>query len=241
MAWTDLCDNTDAISRRFTSPPPLERVLITDWSLLQGGPGLHVGVRLAVRPDKEPYSADATVTSTDILFHFWPVRKVCIDGWGEQIEGSLSFGRHGSGGIEFSFHSTDCSFSGVCDTVMLSAVSCFSESIAKQRKIRLFSHRNVFNSCILLAISKGFSVLLTGGPDPNDEPSLCGWRAKKGDVELDGDNPIELAGLIALYEHHRPTKAKDYWWRIEGPDVLDEVRKKWEAKHFGPFIRDEDG
>ena len=49
------------------------------------------------------------------------------------------------------------------------------------------------------------------------------WFAKKEDWEFMADDPIQLLGLVSIYEHHSPTDKTEYWWKIDEPDLLGEL------------------
>jgi hypothetical protein len=235
MTWNDYAHSPSVLSHWFISPPPLDHVELIEIWLDNHAPLLLIAIRLPVRPDKGSRAADAGIRSTDILLNFWEIREIRLEGWARNNFGAISICPHPeSGSIEFSFHSDSCTFAGKCAYFDVSSVSFMSESIATERKARLFSHYNVWNSCVLLALSQGFTVAIIGKPDVDNQPTHCGWKATKDNVELHADNPIELAGLIALHNHQPPNAPKDYWWRIEGPNLVQSAIDEWEAKHFGP-------
>ena len=73
--------------------------------------------------------------------------------------------------------------------------------------------------------AKGFRLWLR--PDHEDADLLaCLWCGEKDGYELWADNPIELLGLVALYESKKPTgKPKDYWWRFNDENLYDELKE----------------
>jgi hypothetical protein len=44
------------------------------------------------------------------------------------------------------------------------------------------------------------------------------WYAKKDDWEFLADDPMQLLGLVAIYEHQSPKTKEEYWWKIDKPD-----------------------
>jgi len=80
---------------------------------------------------------------------------------------------------------------------------------------RLSSYPNVFNTCLVLVRKKGFALTYDKAADT--------WNATKGEFSFLADNPIELLGLIAVFETLKPEKAVEYWWQIQDPDVLSEL------------------
>jgi hypothetical protein len=91
----------------------------------------------------------------------------------------------------------------------------------------LFSYPNVWNTCLLILQERGYRLYLTGDPDEVGTISRCAWNAEKNGVKLRGDNPIELLGLVGIYEYHQPQKDVPYWWRIEGDNVIAEMEAEW--------------
>lgn len=88
----------------------------------------------------------------------------------------------------------------------------------------LASNANVHNTCLRILRSRGFSLEVSGEPEPDGSyPVSCNWIARKGDFYFCGDNPIELLGLVAIYDHVQPQEDRSYWWVVEGSDVWSEL------------------
>jgi hypothetical protein len=49
------------------------------------------------------------------------------------------------------------------------------------------------------------------------------WHADKDGWEFLADNPIELLGLLSIYDHHAPKEKGGNWWKINKPDLLAEL------------------
>jgi len=71
-----------------------------------------------------------------------------------------------------------------------------------------------------------------------EEDEVGHWcTAERDGFSLSGDNPIELLGLVAIYEEIRPTEDRPYWW--SGPNdslrvwdrLTDEAISREEARH----------
>jgi GrpB-like predicted nucleotidyltransferase (UPF0157 family) len=77
----------------------------------------------------------------------------------------------------------------------------------------LGSHANVWNTCLALLHQKGYRVQVS--LDPEDGPSH-GWFAEKADFSFAADNPIELLGLVAIFEEVKPADDRPYWWHVSG-------------------------
>ena len=91
----------------------------------------------------------------------------------------------------------------------------------------LLSHLNVWNTCLLLLQSRGYRLFLLGDPDEHGSISNCTWNAEKDGMKLRGANPIELLGLSAVLEYHAPVSDAPYWWRLEGRNLVDELKSEW--------------
>jgi hypothetical protein len=166
---------------------------------------------------------------------FWELSELVIKGYPENAIGALTIGSNEEGRVAFHFASATLKCRGMAKTLMIEAASPVTTADSPVRGPRIFSYPNVWNSCLLLARAKGFSIKLTGNPDQQGSISCCRWVASKEDrTELTADNPIELAGLIALYEYHRPKQDASYWWRIDGPNLVEELQEQWAERYFGP-------
>jgi hypothetical protein len=88
----------------------------------------------------------------------------------------------------------------------------------------LGSHVNVYNTCLRILRARGFELEVSGEPEPDGSyPVVCQWIARKGDFYFCGDNPIELLGLVAVYDYVRPDEDRPYWWTVEGSDLWSEL------------------
>ena len=88
----------------------------------------------------------------------------------------------------------------------------------------LASHANVYNTCLRILRSRGFALEVSGDPEPDGSyPVACRWVARKGDFHFRADNPVELLGLVAVYDHVRPQEDRPYWWSVAGPDIRTEL------------------
>jgi hypothetical protein len=91
----------------------------------------------------------------------------------------------------------------------------------------LFSHPSAWNTCLHILRQRGYDLFLLGDPDEHGSISRCSWNAEKDGMRFRGENPIELLGLTAIYEHHRPLQESPYWWRIDGTDMVAELESAW--------------
>jgi hypothetical protein len=94
----------------------------------------------------------------------------------------------------------------------------------------LSSHGNIYNTCLRILRKKGFEVWIekwiegkNTSKDPLEADTLV-WKAKKEDYDFAAFNPVELLGLISIYEYKRPIEPPtSYWWSEEGDDVYKEL------------------
>ena len=90
----------------------------------------------------------------------------------------------------------------------------------------LASHCNVYNTCLRILRARGFELEVSGEPEADGSyPVNCQWIARKGQFYFCGDNPIELIGLIAVYDYVKPNEDESYWWKVEGPDIETELKE----------------
>ncbi len=71
---------------------------------------------------------------------------------------------------------------------------------------------NVYNTALVILERKGWSLRF----DKTHE----WWFAQKDGWELLADDPMQLLGLVAIYEHHAPKQQVEYWWKIGELEVL---------------------
>lgn len=91
----------------------------------------------------------------------------------------------------------------------------------------LGSNFNVWNTCLRILRLRGYTFKVEGELDEDGcWPTDALWIAERDDFRFIGDNPIELLGLVGIYDHVRPTEDADYWWHIDGEDIRREVMLK---------------
>ena len=84
----------------------------------------------------------------------------------------------------------------------------------------LSSYLNVYNTALVVLDRKGWSLRFEKAQDR--------WYAKKDEWEFLADDPMQLLGLVAIFENRAPKKKEEYWWKIDQPDLLSK---------FDPEIR----
>lgn len=89
----------------------------------------------------------------------------------------------------------------------------------------LGSAANVYATCLRILRGKGYALARdVGDYEADDGPH--GYRAQKDGFTFAGDNPIELLGLVAVYEHVQPSRDEPYWWVVDGPNIADELMER---------------
>ena len=99
----------------------------------------------------------------------------------------------------------------------------------------LSSHPNVYESCLRVLEDRGWRIVIAPGEDDEGD----GWRALRGEVELWADNPIELLGLVGVWEARWPGEYEPWWWTRgnTGPSVSERVLDEAEADEAAQIER----
>ena len=79
----------------------------------------------------------------------------------------------------------------------------------------LSSYPNVYNTCLIILQRRGFKLRC--------ELPAENWIAEKSGFTFLADNPIELLGLVGIHDELRPESDTDDWWKIEKPDIHQEL------------------
>ena len=88
----------------------------------------------------------------------------------------------------------------------------------------LSSHPNVYNTCLTILRSRGFALHVEGEMDSDGcYPVDALWIAEKANFSFVAYNPIELLGLVAIFDHVQPVEPRSYWWVVDGPDIKTEL------------------
>ena len=70
----------------------------------------------------------------------------------------------------------------------------------------LSSHPNVWETCVQILQRRGAILHVT------EDDDAYVWHARIGDFTFTANNPIELLGLVGVYDHLQPTRVEPYWW-----------------------------
>ncbi len=81
----------------------------------------------------------------------------------------------------------------------------------------LATYTNVLNTALVVLQRKGYRVW------SNQDESM--WYAERQGWDFQADDPIQLLGLIAIFEYHHPSEYREYWWQIQEPFLLDRIPK----------------
>jgi hypothetical protein len=81
----------------------------------------------------------------------------------------------------------------------------------------LSSHGNVYNICLLVLHRKGYKLwveqYIENTRNNVAHIPIYTWKAKKNDYDFAADDPIQLLGLVSVYEHIEPSNIlTPYWW-----------------------------
>lgn len=85
---------------------------------------------------------------------------------------------------------------------------------------------NVNNTCLIILKNKGFDITIDGDLNDDEYPTDALWIAEKDGFKFMADNPIELLGLVGIYEYKKPKEDIPYWWLIKEPDIWLEIMQK---------------
>lgn len=89
----------------------------------------------------------------------------------------------------------------------------------------LGSAGNVHATCLRILRAKGYALARDVGRYEDDDGPY-GYLAEKDGFTFAANDPIELLGLAAIYEHVRPTEDAPYWWFVEGSDIHTEITER---------------
>ncbi|WP_193163894.1 hypothetical protein [Microbulbifer hainanensis] len=79
----------------------------------------------------------------------------------------------------------------------------------------IVSNPNVYSTAIRIAEKRGWAITTRKLPT-SSEQEVYEWSAVKEDREVVANNPIELLGLIKIYEEQFKGSHEPYWWKLDG-------------------------
>lgn len=228
--WVDLSQNPYSIRSQYKNPPEFSEVKINEISVQGETPSVILDVELPRAPDK--YTNDQTAIYS-ITLQLWEVSDLSIKGFPTKKEPKVEILKQQDSLISFKGMSVFGSFSMTCKSFLIMDNNLFTEEHDKTNRRTLFTYPNVWNTCLLLLQQSGFDLELSGKPDPHGNSTHTSWNAHKNELRLKASNPIELLGLAKIHEETETVMDKEYWWRIEGPDLVTKLSKDWERKAKG--------
>jgi hypothetical protein len=234
MEWFNACTNPSVVTSRYEVVPQLDPFPIYDCQLDAGLPCFNVNGYLPRLPDN-PYLPEGQVAErADLFLAFLDLADVNLSGIPDRRGGAMRINKLSDSETRFSYESPAFRFEGVCNRAVIGGIGVLAKCDPNHRELRgprLFSHSNVWNTCLLLLREFGYTLHASGHAVHRDYPSRLRWHATMPDgTDLSADTPIELLGLASLHRYHRPNVDRDYWWRIDGPSLLTELIDQWEKR-----------
>jgi hypothetical protein len=232
MEWLNACTNPSVVTSRYAAVPPLDPFPVYDCQLDGFFPAFNVSGYLPRLPDNPNLPQGQVPERADLFLAFLDLSDFSVSGIPDRLGGPLRINKASDSGTRFAYESAGFRFSGVCTRAVIGGIGIsakFDPNHHEPRGPRLFSHHNVWNSCLLLLREFGYTLRASGHAAHRDYPSRLRWHAAMPDgTELSADTPIELLGLASLHRYHRPSVDESYWWRIEGPSLLGDLIDQWE-------------
>jgi hypothetical protein len=76
-------------------------------------------------------------------------------------------------------------------------------------------YTNVHNTALVILQQKGYRVWTRRDPE-----RIC---AEKDGWDFMAHDPVQLLGVVAIHEFHRPREFREYWWKIDEPRLYDSI------------------
>jgi hypothetical protein len=236
MEWHDACIGSSLVTARYETVPPLDPFLVYDCQLEPGLPSFNVCGYLPRLPDNPDLDlADGQIADrADIYLSFMDLTDLQLSGVPDQHGGKLRITKHNQTETRFKYESYTFQFAGTCNRAAIGGFGVLSKTDPNHREPRgpqLFSHHNVWNSCLLLLQEYGYALRASGHSAHRDYPSRLRWHATtESGTDLSANSPIELLGLASLHRYHTQAVDEPNWWRIDGPSLLSDLIAEWERQ-----------
>ena len=81
-------------------------------------------------------------------------------------------------------------------------------------------YTNVENTALVVLKEKGYRYWV----DEDSEFCCC----EKNGWDFFADDWTQLLGIVSIFEFHKPTEYKEYWWKIDSPKLY---RKEPKTPH----------
>jgi hypothetical protein len=82
----------------------------------------------------------------------------------------------------------------------------------------LSEYTNVYNTALVVLQQKGFQVWY--------DKKLDAYLAEKDGWDFLSQTPCGLLGVIAIFEHKRPSAYGEYWWKEDEPDLFQKLPER---------------
>jgi hypothetical protein len=82
----------------------------------------------------------------------------------------------------------------------------------------LSAYTNVENTALVILQEKGFQIWYAREYDL--------FYAEKNGWDFAANGAVELLGVIAIFEHQNPKSFREYWWKIDDPDLVRNLPAK---------------
>ncbi|MCE9556352.1 MAG: hypothetical protein K8T91_23635 [Planctomycetes bacterium] len=234
MEWFDACVGSWLVTSRYEKVPALQPFSLYDFHLDPGIRSFNVCGYLLRLPDHPDLPEGQIPDRADLSLFFMDIMDLQLSGLPNRDGGTMQITKLDDASTRFIYESGTFHFSGVCDRAVIGGFGVLAKhdpSHPEPRGPRLFSHCNVWNSCLLLLREFGYSLQVTGHPAHGEFPSRLHWHATTDNgAELSANSPIELLGLASLHRYHQPNIDKPYWWRINGEPLLNDLLAQWQRR-----------
>ncbi|MBN69558.1 MAG: hypothetical protein CME32_09795 [Gimesia sp.] len=232
MHWYESCLQSSLVTTAYEQVPDLDPFDIYSIDLDPGISSLDISAFMPALPDNPNPPQGQIAEKAELQLSFGNITQLSLAGVPQRADGRLEIKKLSESDTQFQYRSPSFEFSGHCahaTVVAFGVITKYDQRYLEPRGARLFSHRNVFNTCLLLLEKYGYAIHVSGSRAKKEYPASLQWHATdKTGTQLRADSPIELLGLATLHRHQSPKQDDPYWWRIEGRSILTEVIQEWE-------------
>ena len=76
-------------------------------------------------------------------------------------------------------------------------------------------YSNVHNTALNILVDRGYQLWR----DPETD-AICAERDR---WDFMADDPVQLLGIVSIFETLEPSECTEYWWRINEPWIADDL------------------
>lgn len=233
MEWYEACVGSFIVTDRYETVPSLDPFSVFDCQLDPGLPSFNVCGYLPRLPDNPALPDGQIPERAALILSFTDITDLQLSGVPDQ-GGTLQIIKHNDTETRFKYESDTFRFAGICDRAIIWGFRVLAKhdpDYREPRGPRLFSHVNVWNSCLLLLQEYGYTLRASGHFAHRVYHSELRWHATTNNgTNLTGNSPIELLGLASLHRYHKQNFYEEDWWRIDGPPLLSDLIAEWEQR-----------